>query len=134
MNLNLFVYGTLKPGGVNYQRYCAGKAVEEKQAIAFGQLFDLPIGYPAMTLGERKVQGFVLTFADSAILSLLDELEDYDPNRMPQDNEYNRQPIETYDLEGQSLGLAWVYLMTLEQVQRLGGLLIPSNWWSQIIS
>jgi gamma-glutamylcyclotransferase (GGCT)/AIG2-like uncharacterized protein YtfP len=103
--------------------------VEAKRAIAFGQLFDLSLGYPAMTHGESPVQGFLLTFDDPTVLSILDELEDYDPHRLPQENEYNRQQIETYTLEEQALGPAWAYLMTFEQVQRLEGIPIPSGWW-----
>ncbi len=30
--LRVFVYGTLKPGEANYQKYCAGKVVEAKRA------------------------------------------------------------------------------------------------------
>lgn len=130
-NLKIFVYGTLKPGEVNYQRFCAGKVVEEKRAIALGQLFDLPLGYPAMTMGKRPVQGFLLRFTDLAVSIALDELEGYDPHRPAQENEYDKQQIEIYDLEGESLGLAWVYLMTSQQVQRLGGVLISSGWWSR---
>ena len=130
-NLRIFVYGTLKPGESNYQRLCVGKVLEEEKAIAFGQLFDLPLGYPGMTVGESPIQGFVLTFADTAILSILDELEDYDPNRSETDNEYNRQLIETFDLSGKSLGLVWVYLMSLERVQRLGGVMLSSGCWSR---
>lgn len=129
-NLKIFVYGTLKPGETNYQRYCAGKVVEAKRAIAFGQLFDLPLGYPAMTLGDSPVQGFLLTFADPTVLSILDELEDYDPQRLPEENEYYRQEIDIYSPTGQALGLAWVYLMTSKQVQYLEGIPIPSGWWS----
>lgn len=128
--IKVFVYGTLKPGEINYQRYCEGKVVEEQRAIACGQLYNLPLGYPAMTLGETQVHGFLLTFADAVILSTLDELEDYDPNRRPDENEYNRQQVEIYDLAGKTLGLAWAYFMTLEQVQQLQGVLIPSGWWS----
>jgi gamma-glutamylcyclotransferase (GGCT)/AIG2-like uncharacterized protein YtfP len=128
--IKVFVYGTLKPGEINYQRYCVLQVVEEKRAIAIGQLYDLRLGYPAMTLGESQVQGFLLTFADASILRYLDELEDYDPNRKPEENEYNRQQIEVYDLQGRSLGLAWAYLMTLEQVQSLKGVLIPSGSWT----
>ena len=129
-SLKVFVYGTLKPGEVNYKRYCAGQVVEEKRAIALGQLFDLPLGYPAMTPGESPVQGFVLTFTDPTLLSLLDKLEDYEPQRALEENEYYRQQIETYDFEGQTLGLAWAYLMTSEQVQRFQGVPILSGWWS----
>lgn len=127
--LQVFVYGTLKPGECNYQRYCVGKVVEEKEAIAYGQLFDLSLGYPAMTTGESPVQGFVLTFADSGILTLLDELEDYNPHWQPEENEYNRLQIATYDKAGEALGLAWVYLMTFEKVKSFEGALIASSWW-----
>ncbi|HEY9596954.1 MAG TPA: gamma-glutamylcyclotransferase [Cyanophyceae cyanobacterium] len=128
-HVKVFVYGTLKPGEINYQRYCVGKVVEAQEAIAYGQLFDLSLGYPAMTLGENPVQGCLLTFADPAILSALDELEDYNPHRALEENEYYRQQIETYNLAGQSLGMAWVYLMTPEQVQHLDGVLITSGCW-----
>ena len=108
--------------------------MEEKRAIALGQLYNLPLGYPAMTPGESPVQGYLLTFTDPGVLTILDELEDYDPNQMPEQNEYNRQQIETYNLSGQPLGFAWVYLMTAKRVQRLGGILIPSGCWSSSIS
>lgn len=128
--LQVFVYGTLKPGECNYQRYCVGKVVEEKEAIAYGQLFDLSLGYPAMTTGESPVQGFVLTFADSGILRVLDELEDYKPHHKAEENEYNRLEISTYDKAGKALGLAWAYLMTFEKVNRFTGVLIPSGLWN----
>ncbi len=130
-NLKIFVYGTLKPGESNYQRLCVGKVVVEEKAIAYGQLFDLTLGYPGMTVGENPIQGFVLTFADGAILSILDQLEDYEPNRSETENEYNRQLIEVYNRSGESLGLVWVYLMSLERVQQLGGVMINSGCWNR---
>lgn len=129
-SVKVFVYGTLKPGEINYDRYCVGKVVQEKPAIAYGQLYHLSLGYPGMILGDGQVQGFLLTFADSAIFESLDQLEDYNPNRRPEDNEYNREQIIVYDLAGQSLGLAWVYFMTLEKVQDFQGIFIPSGCWS----
>lgn len=128
--LKVFVYGTLKPGEINYELYCAGKVAEEEPAIAYGQLYHLSLGYPGMILGDGQVQGFLLTFTDSTIFDSLDQLEDYDPNRRPEDNEYNREQIEVYDLTGQSLGLAWVYFMTLEKVKNFQGIFIPSGCWS----
>ncbi|NES21251.1 MAG: gamma-glutamylcyclotransferase [Symploca sp. SIO3E6] len=129
--LKVFVYGTLKPGEVNYSLYCTDKVVEAKKAIALGQLFALPLGYPAMIPGASPVQGFLLTFADPAILSTLDELEDYDPYRAAAENEYNRQQIEVYDLARETLGFAWAYLMTSEKVKHFQGVPIPSGCWSQ---
>ena len=128
--LNVFVYGTLQPGEFYYSQYCEGKVMRVCEAIAFGQLYDLPMGYPAMTLGDRPVYGALLSFADPAILNSLDELEGYDPRRSPTENEYERQQIEVFSLDGRSLGLAWIYLMTAVQVQLLGGVLLPEGQWT----
>lgn len=128
--LQVFVYGTLKPGESNYQRYCSRKVLEAKRAIALGQLFALPFGYPAMTLGESPVQGFLLSFPDSSVLRHLDWLEDYDPHRPAEQNEYNRLPIEIFNPDLVSLGRAWIYLMTPKQVHSYGGVLLPDGWWS----
>jgi gamma-glutamylcyclotransferase (GGCT)/AIG2-like uncharacterized protein YtfP len=134
MSIRVFVYGTLKPGEVNYQRYCEGKVIAAQPAIALGQLFDLPLGYPAMIPGDNQVRGFLLTFTEPTLLTVLDELEDYNPQRIPEDNEYYRQQVTIYDLANQSLGQAWIYLMQPERVQRLGGTLISSGWWSPMKS
>ncbi|MDZ8053292.1 MAG: gamma-glutamylcyclotransferase [Aulosira sp. ZfuVER01] len=128
--VRIFVYGTLKPGEANYKRYCAGKVLDSKRAIALGKLFALPMGYPAMTLGNSQVQGYLLSFADLDILSQLDQLEDYQPHRDLSENLYNRQQIGIYNLQGLSLGFAWVYFMSLERVSQLGGIPQADGWWS----
>lgn len=128
--LNVFVYGTLKPGEVNYQRYCAGKVSGVQRAIAFGHLYALPLGYPAMTVGDSLVRGFVLSFSSVDILDELDWLEGYDASQPDINNEYTRQWIQTYNLDFKPLTLAWVYLMTSAQVETFGGSLLPDGWWS----
>ncbi len=137
--LKVFVYGTLKPGEENYSSYCAGKVVETLPAFAMGKLFALPQGYPAMTVGNSAVYGYLLSFADSEVLNSLDELEDYQPSRQKSKNLYNRQQIEIFDLKNDvstlsqypnSLGLAWAYLMEISLVYRLGGTSQEHGWWS----
>ncbi|MFW9261347.1 gamma-glutamylcyclotransferase family protein [Nostoc sp. CALU 546] len=128
--VRVFVYGTLKPGEANYKRYCAGKVVDVKLAFAQGKLFALPMGYPAMTLGDSQVHGYLLFFPNLKILNELDVLESYQPTRQPSANLYNRQMIEVYDSQSLSLGWAWVYLMTLDRVEQLRGCLQPDGWWS----
>jgi gamma-glutamylcyclotransferase (GGCT)/AIG2-like uncharacterized protein YtfP len=108
--LKVFVYGTLKPGEANYQRYCALQVVDAKKAYTFGKLFSLPMGYPAMSLGDSLVYGYLLAFFDAEVLNNLDILEDYQPSRQMSQNLYNRQELEIYDLQQRSLGIAWVYL------------------------
>lgn len=129
-HLKVFVYGTLKPGEANYQRYCAGRVVETCPGIVYGLLFELPIGYPAMTKGERCIHGFVLSFATPQVLLELDRLEDYHPERPPEANEYQRQKLKTFGSDGQYLGMAWAYVMLPEKVQLLGGVFLPSGFWT----
>lgn len=76
--LKVFVYGTLKPGERNYLFYCT-QALEVIEAIAYGKLYDLPMGYPAAIFpASDLVRGCVLTFCDTTVLQTLDELENYD--------------------------------------------------------
>jgi gamma-glutamylcyclotransferase (GGCT)/AIG2-like uncharacterized protein YtfP len=127
--MKVFVYGTLKPGECNYLRYCEGKVVDACPAIARGQLFVLSAGYPAMISGEGKVYGFLLSFADVAILEDLDQLEDYHPQREPAQNEYQRQEIEIFDRNLKSLGTVWAYFMSVDRVRSLGGIWLPDGTW-----
>ncbi|MCC5634545.1 gamma-glutamylcyclotransferase [Nostoc sp. CHAB 5844] len=128
--VRVFVYGTLKPGEANYQKYCAGKVINAKRAVILGKLFALPMGYPAITTGQHQVHGYLLFFSNPEVLQALDHLEDYQPNRPISENLYNRQQIEVYTQQGEALGWAWVYLMTLELVKQLNGTLVADGWWS----
>lgn len=126
----VFVYGTLKPGESNYEHYCGSRVLAATRATVKGQLFALPVGYPAMVLGEGVVQGYLLTFNTPNILQYLDPLEGHNPQRPPEKNFYNRKQLEVYSLEAEPLGLAWAYFMTLDQVKQLDGVIIPSGWWT----
>ncbi|MBW4553088.1 MAG: gamma-glutamylcyclotransferase [Aphanocapsa sp. GSE-SYN-MK-11-07L] len=128
-DFQVFVYGTLMPGQSGYQQFCAGQVIQTRRAIAPGQLYDLPAGYPAMTSGPGWVQGYVLAFANPQILVQLDDYEDYDPGRGKADNLYYRQQLEVFSRDRTSLGLAWVYLMRSQFVQVMGGKYLPSGRW-----
>lgn len=133
-HITVFVYGTLKPGEVNYERYCT-RAISQQPAIAYGALYDLPAGYPAMVAATEMrratvVQGCQLQFDDPACLEALDWLEDYCPHRPPAENEYYRCQWPIFKPSGQSMGLAWVYLMELWRVQQMGGRRLDQGFWS----
>jgi gamma-glutamylcyclotransferase (GGCT)/AIG2-like uncharacterized protein YtfP len=128
--LRVFVYGTLKPGQVNYARYCGDLVLHSIPAQVRGQLFELCLGYPGMTLGETWVQGYLLLFADESVLEALDRLEDYQPHRLEAQNEYQRIEVEVFDREGQKpLSFAWTYFMMPHKVKQYDGRLIASGEW-----
>jgi gamma-glutamylcyclotransferase (GGCT)/AIG2-like uncharacterized protein YtfP len=129
-SLNVFVYGTLKPGEANYHHYCQGRVKSQLLVYTFGNLYNLSVGYPAMTTGENKVKGILLTFEHPKILHSLDELEGYQEKRAANLNEYYRDLIPLYDLDDQPVGKAWAYFMTSGRVERLGGVLVASGWWT----
>ncbi|AFY64672.1 gamma-glutamylcyclotransferase [Geitlerinema sp. PCC 7407] len=128
--LRVFVYGTLKPGESNYRRYCEGKVLAAVPAIARGQLFHLCLGYPGMSAGNEPVYGVVLSFGDRRILEELDRLEDYDPQREPADNEYQRCQIEVTDMAGRSLGTVWTYQMSPAKIRLFQGIHLPEGVWA----
>lgn len=128
--VQLFVYGTLKPGEAYYQQYCEPYVLEATPALARGQLFHLPEGYPAMAEGEGWVTGAVLTLVEGAIAHM-DAFEDYDPALPEADNLYSRKRCPVFSSDRQSLGLAWMYIMAPERVHHCGGILIPSGIWSR---
>jgi len=128
--LEVFVYGTLKPHEANYKAFCGEKVIEAVRAYTYGVLYDLPsFRYPAMTRGTEKVQGFLLTFAQEEALADLDRLEGYQQGRSPAENEYDRQKVPVYSLDGSFLTEAWTYFMSANRVKEKGGVLVPSNWW-----
>lgn len=127
---SVFVYGTLQPGERFYRAYCADFVIAAYPAIAHGELYDLPFGYPALTAGDRPIQGYCLVFDRLEVLDRLDELEDYVPGRSPHENEYQRETIEVFTLDRQHFGYAWVYRMTQERAIALGGTPYPMTQWT----
>ncbi|MBW4466051.1 MAG: gamma-glutamylcyclotransferase [Pegethrix bostrychoides GSE-TBD4-15B] len=127
---SVFVYGTLKPGEENYERYCKKWVTQARAATVKGELFDLPFGYPALTPGNSLVHGYLLSFVDPAVLTMLDELEDYDPNRPLNQNEYLRVKTQAFSLNHRPLGQAWVYQMQPERVAQSRGIRLLEGSWS----
>ena len=52
--LNVFVYGTLKRGERNHQRFCRG-VLAVREATVRGRLYELPYGVPALVVPEGDV-------------------------------------------------------------------------------
>ena len=52
--VSIFVYGTLRPGGPNHDRYCRG-VVAIEPAIVRGRIEHLPAGYPMLHVSAAEV-------------------------------------------------------------------------------
>jgi len=53
--LDIFVYGTLKRGQRNHERFCRG-ALAAREATVRGRLYDLPYGFPTLVVPKGDVQ------------------------------------------------------------------------------
>ena len=110
--LPFFVYGTLRPGEINYRRLLAGRTTRETPALITGCLYQVrEEDYPYVLEGDGLVQGEVIEIHPdlyNVTLRTIDSLEDY----WPEDEAaslYLRRPIEAFLENGRSL-TAWVYL------------------------
>lgn len=141
--LSIFVYGTLKPGEINFDRYCH-QARSAQPAWIQGQLYALPLGYPGLVLSDvgpdidlssAIVEGVLLSFDDPSSLNQIDELEDYHPDRSPHQNEYQRnwRPVWLGSPQHRSNCTgAWVYSMGADRIQSLGGIALAGLWTGEI--
>jgi gamma-glutamylcyclotransferase (GGCT)/AIG2-like uncharacterized protein YtfP len=132
--LRLFVYGTLKPGEANFDRYCR-TAISAQPAWVQGQLYALNLGYPGLVLGGSElVVGVLLEFADPGVLAAIDELEDYRADRAADLNEYQRQWCRIFCGDpGDFVTIgAWVYGMRADRVLALGGVGLDGIWTHEI--
>jgi len=126
----VFVYGTLKPGGYYWDRFCEDRVSVVVRARVKGRLFVLGMGYPALVLGDGWAWGYVLTLQDSAVLVGFDMLEDYDPTRPPSENEYQRVEVDVFLEDGTPRGKVWTYVMDMEKVTHYGGVLVRDGDWA----
>jgi gamma-glutamylcyclotransferase (GGCT)/AIG2-like uncharacterized protein YtfP len=142
MTINIFVYGTLQPGHRPYKTLCQKHPHTIESAIVYGELYHLPIGYPAIvTSSDRPIYGHQLRFHDPEILKILDDYEHHDPielqhhypqldaNRAITELAYDRQQIATFTPNGQPIGNSWIYSMTIAQIHQLQGQHLPQGQW-----
>ncbi|MEM0967257.1 MAG: gamma-glutamylcyclotransferase family protein [Verrucomicrobiota bacterium] len=131
-DLRVFVYGTLKPGGRYWPAYCEGKVATVRDASVNGRLYELSVGYPALTLGgDERVEGCVLEFLHADGLRGLDFLEGFNPLQPnAPGTEYTRCRTKAL-IGGEEASGIWTYVMSEERIQRAGGQWIVSGKWQE---
>lgn len=128
-DFNVFVYGTLKPGQDNYDCFCRDKFSKQVSGYVNGDIYDLPLGFPAMVESTNLVKGYLLQFKDQKSLDEIDILEGYDPGLPAEKNLYYKKRVEVLDENRQPISLAWTYFMLVDRVLELGGKKIAGGEW-----
>lgn len=115
--LPVLVYGTLRRGMANHDRFCFD-VLDVVPAWTTGRLYDLPYGFPAMVAAaDGRVIGELLAFPDPAVaIRRLDQLEGFRPDGP---RHYDRIVVEAHPLAGGGPVRAWCYVYGGGAAQRL---------------
>lgn len=136
----IFVYGSLREGFFNFEKYLKGKVISSKLGKVSGKaLYHMPSkGYPAMIKGSNYVFGEVFEIKDfDTNLKKLDELEDYLGENKPE-NEYNRELLQI-ELIGENepkFISAYVYMYNLSKDKEFANdsVLIEHGDWKKFMT
>jgi gamma-glutamylcyclotransferase (GGCT)/AIG2-like uncharacterized protein YtfP len=133
VDLAVFVYGSLVPGGSYWARFCEGKVVASQRARVRGRMYQQRDGYLALAIegeGLRWIEGWRLVLRDETVLQNFDQLEGFESARPSAQNDYQRVRTACFAEDDSaapaSLGEVWVYVMTPAQLARAGAVEIFS--------
>ena len=128
----IFVYGSLRTGFYNYDKYLKGKVNDAILGKVKGKLYHMPHkGYPALLEGEDIVIGEVMTIKNfEEVMVPMDEMENYygvNDSR----NEYNRivMDVELEDGKTESC-YVYYYAMNDEEVFNNNSIYINNGDWA----
>lgn len=109
----IFVYGTLREGMYNYEKYLKGRVRLKQQAYVKGLLYNIKgVVYPALLPGDQWICGEIMEIEDDMITKELDELESYYGEGNIH-NEYDKQMMDIYDKDKHMIAQLPVYLFNL---------------------
>ena len=134
-NINLFVYGSLRQGFFNYEKYLEGKVVKKYEAkLENMKLFHMPYkGYPAITKGEDIVFGEILIINENdydETIKAMDEMEGFISENNPE-NEYHKVILEVENISTKEKEKCFVYFYNKDKdiVFEEKSIYIPSGDW-----
>lgn len=107
----IFVYGSLREGFFNYDKYLSGKVSNITLATVKGKLYHMPHkGYPALLDGEDVVIGEIMEMKDFyKDIIAMDEMEGYVSAEDTSLNEYTRTVMIVKNLETNQEESVYVY-------------------------
>lgn len=127
----LFVYGSLRTRGYNYENYLKDEIKDYKRAVIKGKLYHIENkGYPAAIHGQGVVYGELMEFYNyDETIKIVDKLESYYEFNI-KDSMYIREEVEVTLLDG-SKEMAYVYIYNMDCNENKEDKLIevPNNDW-----
>lgn len=112
-NINIFVYGSLREGFFNYNKYLEGKVSNKKEAkLENMKLHHMPYkGYPAITHGNDTILGEIIVINEDdyeETVKAMDEMEGFISENNP-DNEYHKVILDVEDITTNTKEKCFVY-------------------------
>ncbi|MGG7177299.1 gamma-glutamylcyclotransferase family protein [Clostridium paraputrificum] len=130
----IFVYGSLREGFFNYDKYLSGKVESVEIGRVKGKtLYHMPYkGYPAMLSGEGEVVGEVMVVKDyTNTMKAIDEMEGFIGEGHP-DNEYNKTLLEIEFADGRKeMCYAYCYNKINDKIFDTEAVFLPSGDWKE---
>ncbi len=136
-NINIFVYGSLREGFFNYDKYLDGKVVKKEDAMLKGmKLYHMPYkGYPAITPGNDNILGEIMVINEDdyeETVKAMAELEGFISENNP-DNEYHKVILEVENLQTNEIEKCFVYFYNKDKDFMFDSesVYIPSGDWKK---
>lgn len=112
-NINVFVYGSLREGFFNYDKYLKGKVVSIKPAKLENKIvYHMPYkGYPAIMEGNGVVYGEIMEIIPKIYdetMEAMDIMEGFKGEGNPE-NEYHKTILEAVHLDTEKKEECYVY-------------------------
>lgn len=110
----VFVYGTLRKGMYNYERYFKGYVRSVTSGYVKGTLYTIQgKQYPALVTGEDMIAGEIIELEEHFDMTAVDEMEGYygDGNL---ENEYHKELCDIYDIQGTIIDRLPVYRYNMD--------------------
>lgn len=111
----LFVYGSLRDGFFNFDKYLAGKVISrELGKVSEGKLYHMPNkGYPALLKGDASIIGEIIEVKNfDSLINDLDGMEGFISEGNPE-NEYNRELLEVTLIDSNKKVNAYTYVYNM---------------------
>ncbi len=136
-SINLFVYGSLREGFFNYNKYLDGKVIKIQEArLENMKLYHMPYkGYPAIIPGNDVIVGEIMVldvkhYEDT--MCAMDKMEGFISENNPE-NEYHKVILEVENLNTKQKENCYVYFYNKDRDSffESSAVYLPNGDWKE---